>query len=293
VIDFNLNLIENNGSIFAHASAGPKDFLGQASRTLEPKEIADLERIRQRAEALSQRSPNKSWWGRELGELVARNPQHEGSERELAELGKELFKITVKDEAKEVYESARTAALNGQKSVLLFLLKMKTLSPLQRIPWEIMHDGHNFLAKDSRTAIVRYFEQVPPVEELEVAPPLRVLLTSANPPDTFPLALVDEEAAVRLAYAAAGRLVDLTVERKISLERLEVLWRRASSEGRPYHVWHHCGHGGQTGGNGKGNFVLYFEKDGTSQPVGVDQLQEVVEFCPQLRIAIFNVCRGG
>jgi hypothetical protein len=295
VIDFNLSLIENNGGIFAHASAGPsagpEGSLGQASRTLEPKEIADLERIRQRAETLSQRNPNKSWWGRELGALVAKNPQQDGTERELADLGKDLFKITVKDEAKEVYESTRTAARNG--SVLLFLIKMTELSPLQRIPWEILHDGHNFLAKASRTAIVRYFEQVPPVPKLEVNPPLRVLLTSANPPDTSPLALVDEEAAVRLAYAAAGRLVELTVERKICLERLEVLWRQASSRGRPFHVWHHCGHGGQTGGNGKGHFVLCFEKDGTSQPVGVDQLQEVVEFCPELRIAIFNVCRGG
>jgi hypothetical protein len=291
VIDFNLNLIENNGGIFAHASAGPEGSLGQAYRFIEPQETSELDRIRCRAEALIQNSPGAE--RRDLDAPSAGRQQLKGTEKELADLGLKLFGLIFQDKMKELYVKARAAVRNGQDEALLVLLKLEPLSSLQQIPWEILHDDHCFLAKDARTAMVRFFEQVTSVSRLEVEPPLRVLLTSANPQGTAPLALDEEEEAIRLAYEEAGPLVELVVIRNLSLDKLKNLWLKAGSRGTPFHVWHHCGHGGRMAQGEGSEFVLWLEEDGHGKAVTVEQLQEIVEFCPELRIAIFNVCRGG
>jgi len=293
VIDFSLSLIESNGGIVAHASAGPEGSLGQAYRLLEPQEIAELDRIRCRAEVLTQNNPGGDDIRRELDASRAGHSQLEGMERNLVDLGLKLFGLIFQGKIGELYVSARDAVRRGQDEALLVLLKLEPISPLQQIPWEILHDGYCFLAKDARMAMVRFFEQVPPVPTLEVAPPLRVLLTSANPQGTSLLALEEEEAAIRLAYEEAGSLVELFVERKLSLDKLKDLWLKAQSRGMPFHLWHHCGHGGLILSGQEREFVLWLEEEGQGKPVTVEQLQEVVEFCPELRIAIFNVCRGG
>lgn len=293
MIDFSLRLIESNGGIVAHASAGPEGSLGQAYRLLEPQEAAELQRIRRRAETLIRSSWGDDEVRRDLAGPAAGHLELDGAERDLAELGLKLFELIFQDKMRELYLTARATMRNGQDEALLVLLKLEPLSPLQQIPWEILYDGYCFLAKDARTAMVRFFEQVPPVSTLEVKPPLRVLLTSADPQGMVPLSLDEEEAAIRLAYEEAGPLVELTVSRNLSLDKLKNLWLRASSRGLPFHLWHHCGHG-ESRGQGEGSeFVLWLEEEGQGKPVTVEQLQEIVEFCPELRIAIFNVCRGG
>jgi hypothetical protein len=292
LIDFNLGLIEGKAGVLVYASAGPDGSLGQAWRPLETEELAGIERIRRQAEpAVTSRSVQDET--RDLCSVSTQCLSLRDAEGKLLELGRELFDILVQDEVREVYERAHSATLNGGQNALLILLKLRILSSLQQVPWELLHDGHRFLAKDPRTAIVRYFEQPLPVASLEVEPPLRVLVTLANPKDMTPLALEEEAAAIQMAYEEAGPLVEVVVKRKISLGKLEKVWRRAGNEGKPFHIWHHCGHGGRRAHAGKDELVLYLETEEESQPVDVDQLQEIVGFCPELRIAVFNVCHGG
>jgi hypothetical protein len=77
------------------------------------------------------------------------------------------------------------------------------------------------------------------------------------------------------------------------LERLEELWRGAESKKKPFHVWHHCGHGHQTEGAGEPRFLLSLERRGVAEYATVDQLSEIVGACPELRLAVLNVCHGG
>jgi hypothetical protein len=284
-------LIEGKAGVLVYASAGPDGSLGQAWRPLEAEELAGIERIRRQAEpAVTSRSVRD-----ETRDLCSASPQSlslRDVEGKFLELGRELFDLLVQDEVREVYERARSTALERQDT-MLFLLKLREGSCLQLVPWEILHDGNRFLAKDPRTAIVRYFERPSPVASLEVEPPLRLLVTLASPSDLSPLALEEEIAALRTAYQEMGRLVVPVVKRKVSLGALESVWRRARNEGKPFHIWHHCGHGGWKADGGEDRYVLCLESEGKSQPVEVDQLREIVGFCPGLRIAIFNICHSG
>ena len=292
MIDFNLGLIEGKAGVLVFASAGPDGSLGQAWRPLEAEELAGIERIREQAEP-AVTSGSVRGETRDLCSVSTHCLPLRDAEGMLLELGRKLFNILVQDEVREVYERARSATLSGGQDALLILLKLRVLSSLQQVPWELLHDGHRFLAKDPRTAIVRYFEQPVPVASLEIEPPLRVLVTLANPKDMTSLALEEEAAAIQMAYEEAGPLVDVVVKRNVSLEKLEKVWRRSGNEGKPFHIWHHCGHGGRLTHAGKDELVLYLETEGQSQPANIDQLQEIVGFCPELRIAVFNVCRGG
>jgi CHAT domain-containing protein len=292
LIDFNLGLIEGKAGVLVYASAGPDGSLGQAWRPLEPDELNELEQIRRQAETATAASLALQVETRDIRPTATASLSREKVDGHLTELGQVLFRIVVQDEILEVYEHARSAALDGQRTMLL-VLKLRERSSLQLVPWEILHDGRRFLAKDPRTAIVRYFEQPVPVGSLEIKPPLRVLVTLASPKDLPPLALEEEVAALREAYKEMGRLVVPVVKRNISLEELENVWHRAGNTEKPFHVWHHCGHGGWQSRAGQERYVLSLESQGRSQPVEVDQLKEIVGFCPGLRIAVFNVCHSG
>lgn len=291
MIDFNLGLIEAKAGVLVYASAGPDGSLGQAWRPLGPDELTEIERIRRQAETAAA-SLALRVETRDLRPPAASCLAREEVDGRLAKLGEALFRIIVQADVWEVYERTRSMALDRENTLLL-ILKFRAQSNLQLVPWEILHDGYRFLAKDPRTAIVRYFEQPSPVASLEVKPPLRLLVTLASPKDLPPLALEEEVAGLQKAYKDLGHLVKPVVKRNISLGDLENVWRRSSNTERPFHVWHHCGHGSCETSGGEDRFVLWLENQGKRQPVDVNQLQELVGFCPELRIAIFNVCHGG
>lgn len=207
---------------------------------------------------------------------------------ELERLGRRLFGHLF-DGVVGLFQRARDTAQRDERH-LRTLIKLPHGSPLQRIPWEILHDGNDFLAKTPRSSVVRYFSAGKEVPSFEVAPPLRILLTSACPPTKDDLNLEAEASAVRKAYEGVEDLVRLKVERDVSLDRLEDLWRGAEVKRRPFHVWHHCGHGELEEGSG---FELILEKRGQAEYVTVDQLSEIVSMCPGLKLAILNVCHGS
>jgi len=265
MIDCNLQLSEVDRGRQIHVMVDALPHGGEARRLLPPS-------VRRQLAALSER-------GQRLAE--------DGSgESEAVRFGRELFDLIFDGEGRQVYERARV-----QEGPLRLVVKLGESPELHRVAWELLHDGSRFLASDPRSAVVRYLEQARPVARLEVEPPLRVLVTMANPGDREPLDLRAEEMAIRLAHAEAGERVELQVERSVCLETLESLWRQASRNGAPFHVWHHCGHGAATPGEGR--FELSLEKDGHSEPATVAQISGIAGYCPELRLAIFSVCLGA
>jgi hypothetical protein len=211
---------------------------------------------------------------------------------ELASLGQRLFSCLFEGADRALFVRAADAARREQRPFRLFV-KLAHGSPLERIPWEILHDGHRFIAKEARCAVVRYFYDRQEVPSFQVAAPLRVLVTSACPPPHAPRKLEAEIQAILEAYRGAERLVCPVVQRNVSLDQLEDLWRGAELRRKPFHVWHHCGHGHHTQGGGEPRFLLSLERRGMAEYVNVDQLSEVVGACPELRLAVLNVCHGG
>lgn len=268
IIEFSLDLHESKGGIEIRAEAHPS---GEVRHLLSTGDVTVLEQIRLDA-----------------GSLIT----NFGTQDQLKGLGRRLFSTVFQGELRDFFAAVRASARN-RKERLLLLIKVDPDSQLFSIPWELLHDDNCFLAKDTQSAVVRYFDQPLPVSQIAVPPPLRVLLTSANPNDLDTIEVAKEEAAIRRAYERAGRNVDLVAERHISIEKLEQIWRQSAMPGEQFHVWHHCGHGSELDSGQQAEFILYLESEGMKQPIEIDRLMEVVSFCPDLRVAIINVCRGS
>jgi hypothetical protein len=216
-----------------------------------------------------------------------------GGVYEVAQLGQQLFGSLFADTRQRNLFGRASDTAEREERPLRILIKLPQGSPLGTIPWEILHDGGRFLAKDPRCAIVRYFLSDKRVPPFQIAPPLRVLLTSACPRSQPNLDLESEITAVTAAYRPARKVVDLQVERSVSLSRLEELWCDAEGEQRPFHIWHHCGHGHLTTKGGEPRFLLSLERDGEAEYATTEQLSEIIGMCPGLRLAVLNVCHGG
>jgi CHAT domain len=209
----------------------------------------------------------------------------------LARLGQRLFDCLFDGADRELFVRAADTARREQRPLRL-LIKLVHNSPLERVPWEILHDGRRFIAKEARSAVVRYFSDRQEVPAFQVAAPLRVLITSACPPQDAS-DIEAEIKAVCAVYGGSGGLARSVVERNVSLDQLENLWRGAELLRRPFHVWHHCGHGIQIEEDDTPRFLLTLERRGVAEHVSVDQLCEVVGACPDLRLAVLSVCHGG
>ena len=208
------------------------------------------------------------------------------------QIGYGLYKTVFQDSIHELFQRALAVA-NDKSAGLRLLLKFKQAPELHEIPWELLHNGQQFLVTNPATPIARYLEQTHKVESLEIEPPLRVLFTTACPKDRPSLDLATEERNVRTALEPLGGAVELVVERHVSLDRLRHALMRAQNRDRPFHIWHHCGHGELLSHNGAVFFGLVLEDRNAAQWVDVAQVSTLVRACSSLRMVTLNVCHGG
>ena len=208
------------------------------------------------------------------------------------QIGRALYQIVFQNGLHELFQRA-LAVVSDRSAGLRTLLKFKQAPELHEIPWELLHNGQQFLVTNPATPIARYLEQTHKVESLEIEPPLRVLFTTACPKDRSSLDLATEERNVRTALEPLGGAVELVVERHVSLDRLRHALMRARNRERPFHVWHHSGHGELLSHNGAVFFGLVLEDRNAAQWVDVAQVSTLVRACSSLRMVALNVCHGG
>jgi hypothetical protein len=213
-----------------------------------------------------------------------------GADDDLSHLGGDLFREIFTGDVGRLYERARgSASVNGTS--VRVSLGFGPRSTLHGIPWELFHDGAEFLAKRSDVFVVRAFELIDPHLRMEVARPLRVLFTAATPSDLPRLDLRSEEENVRRAYQSLGVAAAITGEPHLTRVRLEHLFLNARSAATPFHVWHHCGHGGTTAARDR--FWLCLERGGGTERIAIGEAADLVGACPGLRLVILNCCHGG
>lgn len=117
---------------------------------------------------------------------------------------------------------------------------------LLSLPWELVHDGRDYLFQGARGVRVR--RQLPgrlSVPPLVTAAPIRVLLVSPRPEDES-AGYIDHRVSARPLVEALeplGELVELSVLRPPTYKALAAELARAHCVGKPYHVVHFDGHG--------------------------------------------------
>jgi len=117
---------------------------------------------------------------------------------------------------------------------------------LLALPWELLHDGDNYLFQDANPVRVR--RRLPKTKAFDVpvvATPIRILLVTARPEDDSCGYIDHRVSALPLVEAMESLpgLVKINVLSPPTLPALRTELDRARNERKPYHVVHFDGHG--------------------------------------------------
>src|SRR5579859_839622 len=153
--------------------------------------------------------------------------------------GIELFNYLFQAEVKNFYDEVKARAAR-QQSVIRLRLQIVP-AELSTLPWELLHDGEQYLCLSSRPKIL--FARVPDTivrrRALNYDPPLRLLGLAASPSGHDELEVEEEKTYINTA-----------LEGLIKENRVEIEWKKAEASvlrdlkfGDPWHVLHFIGHG--------------------------------------------------
>ena len=219
-------------------------------------------------------------------------------EQLLPTLGQRLFQATFGlDGFQQIVQQWRTNA-SGPHQISIITTDAGILS----LPWELLHDGQDFLALQSHPpiSILRRIAQDRQSEPLGTPfeKPLRVLLVTARPKDTgyIDARIIAREVLDALQYQVEAGTIEVDFLRPPTFNELIT---RLSDQERPVHVMHFDGHGifshasSIQGGTDTEKGWLYFEKeDGTSDRVDATSLAEMLDYAG-VKIAVLNACQSA
>lgn len=209
--------------------------------------------------------------------------------RPMIEIGQALFRRFVDY---RVYRAALDEA-KRRGQVLRVRLDLTHGGPLSSMPWELLHDGADFVALRTSTILTRLIIANVVVPSVPVAPPLRILMTLSMPRS---LQWFDVERERRLVEDAIAPLrlqglVELDVCADGRATTVRRLVRNAAAAGRPYHIWHFVGHGQYDERSARGE-VAFTTEDRQPHWVGGIELTHIFAEARDLRLVILNSCDG-
>jgi hypothetical protein len=127
-------------------------------------------------------------------------------------------------------------------------------------------------------------------------PPVRILVTSACPQELPSLDLESEIKGIYESYKKHRSVTIFKYYDKASLQDLREILHGAALIGQPFHVWHHCGHGGLTRATdptGVDEFRLCLERNRHVENASVASILRILRKCEDLRVVVLNVCSGA
>jgi CHAT domain-containing protein len=272
--DFTLKMMPVAGGRYRVEAQGPT---GEASTTFElPVDHQDLESLM------------LNMGGRHGAATAGRVPEPvQGT----VDMGKRLYDAVIGGAVRDTFVSARHDAAQHGCSLRLNL-RLADAPELSNLPWEYLYDGHDFLALSADTPVVRYLDLPQTHRPMHVELPLRMLVTISSPRDLEPLDVRAEQETVEAALAGMAGRVKIDVLADVTLHAFQRVLRRARRAGRPYHVWHHVGHGAFDPDT-QSSVLMFADSAGMSSPVGGFQLGTLFNSYPEVRLALLNACAGA
>ena len=205
-------------------------------------------------------------------------------------LGQELFDLLFSPpEVSRALAECMTDARNNKAGVRLkFTLNTRDagVADLARLPWELLHDEteYKYFALRPESPIVRYLEVPKPFEVTPFAPPLRILVVSANPRQD--LALDQERAHLKTALDANDE-IELEFVDKATIQSIAGALTSARMAGRDIHAVHFMGHGDFR--NGRGVLLLHNQAGGEDL-VDAEAFATALQAGGAVRLVFLNAC---
>ena len=205
------------------------------------------------------------------------------------DIGRRLFDAVFAGAVRDCYRASLGQAASGNQG-LRIRLRLTDVPEIAAWPWEFLFDSsqNRFIALSIETPLVRYLDFAEPVEALEVAAPLRVLLVVSSPTDHTRLDVERECEKMDAAVTVLKKEGRLGVDR-IDVATLGELQRALSKQ--TYHILHFIGHGGADGAS-EGHLV-FEDNDERGYAVDGSTLGTLLHNHPSMRIALLNACEGA
>jgi tetratricopeptide (TPR) repeat protein len=228
-----------------------------------------------------------------LSALVRAASSGEQLERELhVEFGQRIYKLLFGGALGKYWKERRNSA--GRNPLALALrIDAKSARFLQRIPWEYMHDGKDFLATNWRTPVYRLPANIEPIDFEPLKEPLRMLVVIPVPlglNENEVLHFSKEEDLILAATAQARKTGRLRLEftPNGAMETLEQYLREYSP-----HLLHFVGHGVFVDSADSG-LLLMETQDGHRREVWNKDFTEVlVKNGRELRGMFLSACQSA
>ncbi|MCA9545821.1 MAG: CHAT domain-containing protein, partial [Myxococcales bacterium] len=277
---------------FAHAGEGARYVIsathGEGGRATAVLDLAGrVDDLILQAVALAPHIRGRSFALNPTGAPVA-----EGAGRELAiKLGKALYSLAFPPAIAQVRDTAQHVARGAERGVRL-RLGLEGAPRLSGLPWELLHDGQDFVAINRGQPLVRTVDRPTALPRLPVNGPLRVLVVVAAPSNLGSLNQAVEVAGLRTALGelVQGGQVDLQWIHDGRWDSLRDALLPGPGQPTP-HVLHFIGHGMPHAE--RGGCLAFCGPTGQREDRYGDELSRLFGQVDSLRLVVLNACHGA
>ncbi|HIO92639.1 MAG TPA: CHAT domain-containing protein [Leucothrix mucor] len=284
-LNFDLEITKRSDKYQARVIASPN---GEARHLFDfPFEQHELEHYSRRLSQtrsfiLNENAPNN--------DLNLRNGSVEVIAEEIRDFGKKLFNAVFQKNVSEIYRESKISAKN-KKAGLRIRLRFPENPELINIPWEYLFDSHSdvFLTLSGDTSIVRYMELSIAVKQMQITPPLKILVISSNPKDYPPLNVKKELSKLKQA------LMPLENKSRVYFKSIEHATLRKITKTinkHDFHIIHFIGHGDFNQRRKEGVLVIE-DDDGNGLQVSSQRIATIFQSSDASRLIVLNACEGG
>lgn len=206
--------------------------------------------------------------------LLAKKPKDVDVEA-LEALGQALYNALFLSEIADAFVATERSLKRAQDSIRI---RIQTSIPeIARLPWEVMHDGKEFIALRRRVVIVRGIGNVATDLRTDVGRKLKILYAWSNPSDLPPLTLREPAKQIESLLRGNERIHFVILENA----SLESLSRSLLDD---YHVLCFAGHGTAE--------HLYLENGAGHERISAQTLANKLETKPT-RLVFLAACKAG
>ena len=222
-----------------------------------------------------------------------RSPETKAAVEDIVAAGQALYRAVFVGAVEKEYLAARQQVCDEGRGLRLEL-NLDCAGELSSAPWELLHDGRQFVAMGLASAVARIVKVREPGGAPPPVRPLRILLTISSPRTLPWLGGERERQLIEAAVAPLTMLglMDLEVTPDGSFNTLRRMFASASAAGRPFDGWHFIGHGEFDERTGRGTLAMTNDKREVHRVSGWE-LGTLFRDQQHLRFAILNACEGA
>ena len=202
----------------------------------------------------------------------------------LVNFGRQLYNLAFAGDIELLFEQSAAQFLSKADQGIRIRLRIEA-PELSVLPWEFLYWPRKecFLGTSIQFPIIRYLEIFEPIEELEVALPLKMLVAI---PDSPELDTTHEKANLIQTLAGLGDHVNLTfLEGMVTPIRISDMLLE-----QRYHVFHFIGHGEYENDQA---FLQFNSEEGGVQYIDDHQFVNLFTNHHSLKLIFLNSCKGA